>query len=89
MKLGLRPLTRPRLGSSVRCFGLFSRPKRRLDGTGSFVLEVGEDAGPVEDAALRSRQSPLRLLEFAFCVAHPTAPDAVELRICGPAESQN
>jgi hypothetical protein len=31
---------------------------------------------------------PLRLLELAFCVAHPTAPDAVELRICGHAESQ-
>jgi len=28
---------------SVRCFGLFFRPKRRLDGAGSFMLEVGED----------------------------------------------
>jgi hypothetical protein len=25
---------------------------------------------------------------LAFCVSHPTAPDAVELRICGHAESQ-
>jgi len=43
------------LVSSVRCFGLFFWPERRLDGAGSFMLEVGEDVGPVEDAALRSR----------------------------------
>ena len=83
VKLGLRPLTRPRLGSSVRCFGLFSRPKRRLDGTGSFVLEVGEDAGPVEDAALRSRLSLLCFFEFAFRIAQTLTPGSVELWVLG------
>ena len=51
----------------------------------SFMLEVGENAGPMEDTALCSRQSPLRLLKLAFCVAYPAAPDAVELRISGHA----
>ena len=68
--------------SSVRCFGLFLRPERRLNGAGSLVPEVGDHPGPIDDAALSSRQLLLRFLEFAFGVAHTPAPDAVELRIC-------
>ena len=43
------------LGSSIPFSRFFFWPKRRLDGASSFVPEVGEDAGPVEDAAFRSR----------------------------------
>jgi hypothetical protein len=55
VKLGLRPLTQPRLRSSVLFTRFLFRPKRRLDGAGSFMPEIGENAGPMEDAALRSR----------------------------------
>ena len=46
------------------------------------MLEVGEDAGPIDDAALSPRLSLLRFLELPFGVAHTPASDAVELRIC-------
>ena len=45
--------------------------------------EVGDHPGPIDDAALSSRQSKLRLAELAFGVAHPTAPGLVELWVCG------
>ncbi len=47
--------------------------------------EVGDHPGPIDDAALSSRQSKLRLAELAFGVAHPTAPGLVELWVCGHA----
>jgi hypothetical protein len=40
-----------RVGSVLR-FRLFFRPKRRLNSAGSFMSEVGDHPGPVENAAL-------------------------------------
>ena len=34
------------------------------------MLEVGKDPGPINDAALGTRQTPLRFLEFALGAAH-------------------
>ena len=65
--------------SSFISFGFFFWPKRWLDCASSLVSDVGEDAGPVKDAALSSRQSLLCFLELAFCKAHTLAPGFIEL----------
>lgn len=66
MKLGLRPLTRPRLRSSVLFSRFLFRPKRRLNGTGLFVLEVGEDAGPDAGSALQGQETDLWPPDLCF-----------------------
>jgi len=80
-----RPMIRAWAGvgpvSSVCCFDLVFRPKRRLNGTGSLMSEVGEYPGPVNDATLSPCLSRLCLPELAFCVAHSPAPSSVELWI--------
>jgi hypothetical protein len=43
------------------------------------MLEVGEDAGPIFDAALSPCQSLLCALELAFCVMHALTLGLVEL----------
>jgi hypothetical protein len=43
------------------------------------VLQVGENAGPIDDAALSPRQSLLRFFELAFCKAHTLTPGSIEL----------
>ena len=43
--------------------------------------EVGKYSGPMEDASLGPRQSPLRLTKFTFGVSHTPASDLVELWI--------
>jgi len=53
------------------------------------IPEIGEDSGPVKDAALCPFQSLLRFFELAFGVAYSAAPDSVELWIRGHADSQN
>ena len=45
------------------------------------MLEVGKYSGPMEDASLGPRQSPLRLTELTFGVSHTPAPGLVELWI--------
>ena len=47
------------------------------------MLEVGKDAGPVSNAALRARQPLLRFLELAFGSAHAQAPGFFKLWVCG------
>jgi hypothetical protein len=66
---------------SVCCFGLVFRPKRRLNGTGSLMSEVGKYPGPVNDASLSPCLSRLCLPELAFGVAHSPSPGSVELWI--------
>lgn len=47
------------------------------------MLEVGKDAGPISNAALRARQSLLRFLELAFGSTHAQASGFFELWVCG------
>jgi len=47
------------------------------------VLQVGQDPGPVQNAALGPRQLPLRFLELAFGKAHTPALDWIELSVDG------
>src|ERR1035438_8471869 len=50
-------------------------PQSRVDGASSLLPEVGKYPGPMEDASLDPRQSPLRLTELTFGVSHTPAPD--------------
>jgi hypothetical protein len=61
--------------------GLFLRPKRRLNGARSFVLQVGHDPGPVQNAAFSSRQLPLGFFELAFGMTHALALDWIEFPV--------
>ena len=45
------------------------------------MLQVGHDPGPVQNAALRPRQLPLRFLELPFGVAHTLTPNSIKLWI--------
>jgi hypothetical protein len=74
--------------SSVCCFDLVFRPKRRLNGTGSLMSEVGKYPGPVNDASLSPCLSRLCLPELAFGVPHSAASCSVELWIVVHAGAQ-
>jgi hypothetical protein len=54
-----------------------------LDGASSLLPEVGKYPGPMEDASLGPRQSPLRLTELTFGLSHTPAPGLAELWVCG------
>lgn len=45
------------------------------------MLQVGHDPGPIQNAALRPRQLPLRFLEFPFGVSHALALNSIQLWI--------
>ena len=68
---------------SVLAPDLFLRPKRRLNGASSFMLQVGDNSGPILDAAFSPRQLPLRFLELALSMAHTLALDWIELSVNG------
>jgi hypothetical protein len=65
----------------VLAIGLVFRPKRRLNGARSLVLQVGQDPGPVQNASFSPRQLPLRLFELALGMAQTLALDWIELLI--------
>ena len=47
------------------------------------MLQVGHDPGPVQNAAFRPRELPLRFLELPFGMTHAFALDWIELSVNG------